>query len=109
MHLSPGLVYVYLSAVYIVTLPVLFWILEYVGHYSRHYRLGIFRKFSRMTDRKYADVVKLGDEIQEAFEQRAGHLGFYFSLSVLTFLVGIFWAVLFAYALRIKRPEQSSS
>lgn len=103
MHLSPWLVYVYLAAVYIIPLPLFFWVLERGGHYKRHYKLAIFRKFSRITNKKVADVVSFGDEIQEAFEQRLGHLGFYLALSVLTFLVGILWAVPFAYVLKIKK------
>jgi uncharacterized membrane protein len=103
LHLSPVLVYIYLSAVYIAPLPVIFWVYEYGGHYRRKYSEGIFRKFSKITNKKIADVVSFGDEIQEAFEQRLGHLGFYLALSVLTFLMGIFWAVLFAYILKIKR------
>jgi hypothetical protein len=102
-HLKPEWVYLYLSAVYIAPLPIIFWALEYGGHYRRYYAQGIFRKFSKLTNKRIADVVAFGDEIQEAFEQKLGHLGFYLALSVLTLLVGIFWAVLFAYVLKIKR------
>ena len=103
LHLTPAWVYIYLSAVYIAPLPVIFWALEYGGHYRKYYAQGIFRKFSKITHKKAADIINFGDEIQEAFEQRLGHLGFYLALSVLTFLSGIFWAVLFAYVLKIKR------
>ncbi|MFZ2455239.1 MAG: hypothetical protein WAX07_02010 [Candidatus Altiarchaeia archaeon] len=103
LHLTPGWVYVYLSLVYIAPLPIIFWALEYGGHYRKYYAQGIFCKFSKITHKKAADVISFGDEIQEAFEQRLGQLGFYLALSVLTFLVGIFWAVLFAYVLKIKR------
>jgi hypothetical protein len=103
LHLTPGWVYVYLSVIYIAPLPVIFWALEYGGHYRKYYSQGIFRKFSRITKKRTADVMSFGDEIQGAFEQRLGQLGFYLALSVLTFLVGIFWAVLFAYILKIKR------
>ena len=103
LHLTPAWVYVCLSLVYIAPLPIIFWALEYGGHYRKYYAQGIFRKFSKITNKKIADVIAFGDEIQEAFEQRLGHLGFYLALSVLTFLVGIFWAVLFAYLLKIKR------
>jgi hypothetical protein len=103
LHLSPAWVYVCLSFVYIAPLPIIFWALEYGGHYRKYYAEGIFRKFSKITNKKAADVISFGDEIQEAFEQRLGHLGFYLAISVLTLLVGIFWAVLFAYALKIKR------
>jgi hypothetical protein len=103
LHLTPAWVYIYLSAIYIAPLPIIFWALEYGGHYRKYYAQGIFLKFSKITNKKIADVVAFGDEIQEAFEQRLGHLGFYLALSVLTFLSGIFWAVLFAYILKIKR------
>jgi hypothetical protein len=103
LHLSAVLVYLCLSVVYIAPLPVIFWALEYGGHYRKYYTEGIFRKFSKITNKKAADVINFGDEIQEAFEERLGQLGFYLALSVLTFLVGIFWAVLFAYVLKIKR------
>ena len=103
LHLTPAWVYIYLSVVYIAPLPIIFWALEYGGHYRKYYSEGIFRKFSKITNKKAADVISFGDEIQEAFEQRLGQLGFYLALSVLTFLVGIFWAVLFAYVLKIKR------
>ncbi len=103
LQLTPEWVYIYLSVLYIAPLPIIFWAFEYGGHYRKHYAEGIFRKFSRITNKKIAEVISFGDEIQTAFEQRLGHLGFYLALSVLTFLLGIFWAALFAYALKIKR------
>lgn len=105
MDLSPELVYVSLTAIYIAPLPAIFYALEYGGHYRRRYSKGLFRNFSRITKKKIEEVISFGDEIQDAFEHRLGHLGFYLALSVLTFLVGIFWAVLFAYALKIKKTH----
>ena len=103
LHLSAVWVYICLLVVYIAPLPVIFQVLEYGGHYRKYYTEGIFHKFSKITNKKAAEVISFGDEIQEAFEQRLGQLGFYLALSVLTLLVGIFWAVLFAYVLKIKR------
>lgn len=105
MHLSPALVYVYLSLVYILPLPLIFKAYEYGGHYTKYYSDGIFKKFSKMTRSQITEVMSNGHEIQEAFEQRLGHLGFYLAISVFTFLFGIFWAALFAYMLKVKRTE----
>ena len=105
MHLSPVLVYAYLSLVYILPLPFIFQAYEYGGHYKKYYSDGIFKKFSKMTRSQITEVISNGYEIQTAFEQRLGHLGFYLAISVFTFLFGIFWAALFAYMLKVKRTD----
>lgn len=99
--LSPFEIFIALSALYILALPVLFRFLEFAG-YSRIYRISIFKKFSKITHRSVKSVRETGDDIINAFEGRLGHLGFYLAISVFTILFGIFWAALFSYLLKVR-------
>jgi len=105
LGLDPVSIYVYLSLVYVLPVPMIFWFFEFAGSYRKFYSLSFFRKFAKVTKRSVKDVLSVGDELQEEFEQRLGHLGFYLAISVFTFLFGIFWASLFAYVLKVKKAR----
>ncbi len=99
--LSPYEIFIALSALYILALPVLFRFLEFAG-YRKIYRISIFKKFSKITHKSVRSVREAGDDIINAFEGRLGHLGFYLAISVFTILFGIFWATFFSYLLKIR-------
>lgn len=105
MNLSPGMVYLYLACVYIIPLPLIFGLFRLGNYYRRRYRSSLLKKFSRISRKHISEVMAFGDEIQQGFEERLGHLGFYGAISVFTFLFGIFWASLFAYILGVDRSK----
>lgn len=102
--LSPFEIFIVLSALYILPLPIFFKFLEFGGH-TRIYRISIFKKFSKITKKSVARIIEEGDDIINAFEGRLGHLGFYLAVSVFTILFGIFWASFFSYLLKIKKKS----
>jgi uncharacterized membrane protein len=105
LGLDPLTVFTYLTIMYLAPMPLFFWLFESEAYYRRLYRGSILQKFSRITKKQIKDLTALGDEIQEKFEERLGHLGFYLAISVFTFLFGVFWAALFAYLLKVERRK----
>lgn len=102
--LSPFEIFIALSAIYILPLPIFFKFLEFGGH-RRIYRIAIFKKFSRITNKSVDNIKEAGDDIINAFEGRLGYLGFYLAISVFTILFGIFWATFFSYLLKIREKS----
>lgn len=102
--LSPFEIFIALSAIYILPLPIMFKFLEFGGH-RRIYRISIFKKFSKITNKSVDNIKETGDDIINAFEGRLGHLGFYLAISIFTILFGIFWATFFSYLLRIREKS----
>jgi uncharacterized membrane protein len=105
MSMTPLKIFFVLSLLYITPLPVLFKIFEFGGRHRELYRKTIFKKIARITDRHIADVMEEGDRITDIFQQRLGHLGFYLSIIVFTFLFGVFWAAFFSYILMVNRER----
>jgi len=103
---SPLEIFIILSSLYIIILPFIFKIFEFLGH-RKIYRGNIIKKVCKICGIKAEEEVqkikKKGDILIENFEKRAGHLGFYIAISVFTFLFGIFWATFLAYLLKVKR------
>lgn len=105
LGLSPTKIFIILSILYITPLPILLKIFEFGGHHKKIYRKTIFTKFSEVTKKNIEDVMEVGDEIKEKFEEKLGYLGFYLAIALFTFLFGIFWAAFFAYLLKVKRKR----
>ncbi|MCK5345042.1 MAG: hypothetical protein KAR20_16645 [Candidatus Heimdallarchaeota archaeon] len=97
-------IFIYLLIIYILPLPVLFKVLEFIEH-NGLYRMAIFRKFSKVTHKKVQEVMADGDDILHLYETRMGYVGFYVAIAIFTFLFGIFWATLLSYLLRTRRSR----
>lgn len=106
LNLTPLDIFLYLSFLYLVMLPLIFQTFEFVGH-RKLYRNNIIWKICRICDVKAEEEVKkvkkTGDSLIENFENRMGHLGFYIAIVAFTFLFGVFLAALLAYLLKVKR------
>ncbi len=105
MSMSPLEIFFALSILYITPIPFLFKFFELGGRHRELYRKTLFKKVSRITDEKVDDVMKMGGKITRMFQQRLGHLGFYLSIVLFTFLFGVFWAAFVSYILMVKRKR----
>lgn len=103
LMMSPLKIFLYLTILYIIQIPVIFKVIEFGGRHKEMYKKTIFRKAARFGNEE--EVLHLGDKITEAFQRELGHLGFYFAISIFTMLFGIIWAALFSYALMVKRKR----
>lgn len=102
LSLSPLEVFTYLSLLNILPLPLLFWFFDF-GRSREIYRMRIIRRISKLTSFRFEEVVSEGDRITTMFEERLGHIGFYFSISLFTFVFGVFWAAVLSYFLAVNR------
>jgi len=107
--LSPIQLFLLLTAIYIIPLPLIFKLIEFGGYHERLYRGRIYEIFSRVTNKQVREITNIGDEIILAFENRLGYIGFYLAISIFTFLFGIFWASFFSYLLKVKRKRAITS
>ena len=103
LRLDPLSIYLYLAIIYIAPLPLIFRACYIGNYYRKTYRGALISKFSKISHKHVSDLFQMGDDIQKKFEEKLGHLGFYFAISVFTILAGIFWATLFAYFLKVHR------
>ncbi len=108
LNLSSLDIFLYLSFLYILALPLIFQAFEFVGH-RKLYRNSMIQKICKVcnvtAENEAKKVRKTGDDLIENFENRMGHLGFYIAIAVFTFLFGVFLAAFFAYLLKVKRKR----
>lgn len=108
LHLLPWELFLYLSFLYLLSLPFLFKILELGGH-TKIYQGRIIEKICQTcgikAEKEVKKVEKSGNELLQYFQNKIGHLGFYLAISIFTFLFGVFLAALFSYLLKIKRKR----
>jgi uncharacterized membrane protein len=108
LHLDPFSIFFSLTLLYLAAIPLIFKFLELGGH-RKIYRGSILKKICKTCGIKAEEEVdrirKTGDDTISYFEKKLGHLGFYFAISVFTFLFGIFWAAIFSYFLKVKRKR----
>ena len=106
LHLSSLEIFLYLSFLYILALPLVFHTFEFLGH-RKFYRNSMIQKICKVcnvtAENEAKKVRKTGDDLIENFENRMGHLGFYIAIATFTFLFGVFLAAFFAYLLKVKR------
>ncbi|OYT26800.1 MAG: hypothetical protein B6U97_03060 [Candidatus Altiarchaeales archaeon ex4484_96] len=107
--LSPLEVFIIITPLYILPIPLIFRIFEYGGHHRRLYRMKVFRRASDATGRRMEEILEYGDHIIELFKDNLGHLGLYFTVVLFTLLFGVFWASMFSYLLMIKRKRAIAS
>ncbi|MBN2014495.1 MAG: small multi-drug export protein [Candidatus Altiarchaeota archaeon] len=105
LSMTPLEVFLLLSLLNILPLPLLFKLFELGGRHRSLYQMRILQKVSRVTGGDLTDLMNKGDRITELFKQRLGHLGFYLSIALFTFVFGILWASLLSYILMIKRKR----
>lgn len=105
MSMSPLEIFFALSVLYILPIPFLFKFFEFGGKHRELYRKTIFKKVSKITNEQIDDIMDKGDRITKIFQQRLGHLGFYLSIVIFTFLFGVFWAAFVSYILMVKRKR----
>lgn len=103
--MSPVDIFIILSILYLFPLPILFKLFEFGGTHRRIYRMRIFGRVSKIANRHIDEIIELEDRITDMFKRRWGHLGFYLSISLLTFLFGVFWASVISYMLMVKRKR----
>jgi len=103
--MSPVEIFIILSILYLFPLPILFKLFEFGGTHRRIYRMRIFRRVSKIANRHIDEIIELEDRITDMFKERWGHLGFYLSISLMTFLFGVFWASVISYMLMVKRKR----
>ncbi len=107
--LSPLDVFIILTLLYVLPIPVIFKLFEYGGHHRRIYRTRIYRKAAEITGRRMDELLKQGDEIITLFKENIGQLGLYLTVVLFTLIFGVFWASLFSYLLLVKRKRAIAS
>ncbi|MEA1925555.1 MAG: small multi-drug export protein [Candidatus Altiarchaeota archaeon] len=107
--LSPLEVFIILTLLYTLPIPVIFKLFECGGHHRRIYRNRIYRKAARVTGRRMDELLNQGDKIITLFKDNLGQLGLYLTIVLFTLIFGIFWASLFSYLLLVKRKRAIAS
>lgn len=105
LSMTPIEIFFFLSVLNILPIPFLFKLFELGGRRRRLYRMKILRKFSKVTNKRLEDLMEKGDKITELFKERLGHLGFYMSIILFTFIFGVLWASLLSHILLVKRKR----
>jgi uncharacterized membrane protein len=103
LSMDPIEIFFYLCALNILPIPILFWVFEHGKRYRELYRMKIFRKIAAVTDETMEEIIAKGDKITGMFEEKLGHLGFYLSIVVFTFIFGVLWAAVLSYILAVNR------
>lgn len=97
---NSGFVITTLSLMYLVSIPVMYAILQKLNTQHR-FKNKLLEKFAENMDKKKEELAEWLDEIAEHFKKRLGDVGFYFGLATFSFIVGLYWATLVAFFIRV--------
>lgn len=75
--------------------------LQLAGYQKQHKR-AIVEKFALLTKREVRVVRRNTEELTSKFYAHFGHFGYYLSLIFFSFALGVAWATVVAFALRLK-------
>lgn len=75
--------------------------LEALNYPALHKR-ALVEKFAAVANRKVGDIGKNSSKISDRFYAEFGHAGYYLSLLFFAFTLGVVWAGVIAFALRLR-------
>ena len=87
--LSPVEVFIILTLLYTLPIPVIFKLFEYGGHHRRIYRNRIYQKAAKVTGRRVDELLNQGDKIMTLFKENMGQFGLYLTIVLFTLIFGI--------------------
>ena len=91
----------------IFALLIIHYILELLG-YTKHHKRAIVEKFALITKKEVKEVRKNTEELSSKFYSHFGHFGYYLALIFFAFTLGVAWAAVIAFALRLRlRPHET--
>ena len=76
-------------------------LLDFMG-YTKQHKQALVEKFALITKKEVRHVRKNTEELTSKFYLKFGHFGYYLALIFFSFALGVAWATIIAFALRLK-------
>ncbi len=84
-----------------IALLLIHYMLQLLG-YPKQHKKALVEKFALVTKREVRLVRKNTEELASRFYAKFGHFGYYLSLIFFSFTLGVAWAAIISFALRLK-------
>lgn len=85
----------------VFALLLIHYILESLD-YPKHHKRALVEKFALVAQKEVREVRNNTEELADHFYGHFGHFGYYLSLIFFAFTLGVAWAAVIAFALRLK-------
>jgi len=99
-NFSPAFVFISLSLMYVLSIPIIFLILQRIRLNILH-KNKLLDKVALTMEKKREELIDKMEYIAEIFHKNFGEIGFQIGIVTFSFIFGPYWAALIAFTLRV--------
>src|SRR3989338_6606144 len=107
-NFSPTFVFISLSMLYLLSIPIIFLILQRV-HLRTLHKNKILDKVSLTMKKKREELIDKMEYISDIFHKNFGEIGFQIGLITFSFIFGPYWGAVIAFTLKVDITKATMS